>query len=107
MAFRNRFLVRSSNQKLKGTTPATKILNLLKDFLANFSLTVISVLMLLIALDFLGFGNPRVPSLGRMLYSAFVYGGFSRLVWWWVLSPVVYIGFFALGLLLLGTGLDD
>ncbi len=107
IAFRNRFLVRSSNQKLRGTTPVTKILNLLKDFFANFSLTVISVLMLLIAIDFLGFGDPRVPSLGTMLHSAFAYGGFSRLAWWWILSPVAYIGFFALGLLLLGTGLDD
>jgi len=106
-AFRNTFLVRSSDQKLRGNTPAEKVLNLLKDSSTSFCLTAIGMMLLSTIIEFLGFGDPRVPTWGRMFYQAFGFGGFQRLAWWWILPPVFCIALFALGLLLVGTGLDD
>jgi len=106
-AFGNTFLVRSSDQKFKGNTPAERVLNVLKDLSANFCLTAIGLMLLLTVIEFLRFGDSTFPTWGRMLYAAFGYGAFHRLAWWWILPPVVCIALFALGLLLVGTGLED
>ena len=106
-AFRNTFLVRPSNQKFKGNASAKKVLNVFKDLVANFCLTAISLILLLTIIEFLGFGDPTVHTWGRMLYAAFGFGAFAKLAWWWILPPVFCIAFFALGLLLVGTGLED
>ena len=77
------------------------------NLLSNWALTAISALLLLVTIDFLGFGDPKIPSLGRLLHESFGFGGFGRLAWWWILAPMVYLGLLALGLLLVSTGLDD
>jgi len=106
-AFRNAFLVRPSNQKLKGNTTAKQEANVLKDLVVNFCLMSISLVLLLSSIEFLGFGDPRVPSWGKMLQHAFAFGGFPRLAWWWILPPAVCIALFSLGLLMVGLGLED
>jgi len=106
-AFRNSFLVRHSNQKFKGKTPKERRLNLLKDLSANFCLTAVSLILLLWTIDFLEFGDPATLTWGRMLNRAFSYGAFTHMAWWWILPPVVCAALFALGLLLVGTGLED
>ena len=106
-AFRNAFLVRPSNQKFKGKTQTEQGLNLFKDLSANFCLTAISLTLLLWVTNFLGFGDPVTLTWGRMLNHAFNYGAFSHMAWWWILPPVVCTALFALGLFLVGTGLED
>jgi peptide/nickel transport system permease protein len=106
-AFRNSFLVRPSNQKFKGKTQKEQGLNLLKDLSANFCLTAVSLIFLLWTIDFIGFGDPATLTWGRMLNHAFSYGAFTHMAWWWILPPVVCTVLFALGLLLVGTGLED
>jgi len=106
-AFRNTFLIRPSNQKLKGNTPAEKGLNVFKDFVANFCLTAISLLLLLPIVEFLGFYDPTVISWGKMLHHAYGFGALPRLAWWWILPPAICIVLFSLGLFLMGTGLED
>jgi len=106
-AFRNTYLIRAPDQKFKGTTPGDKIVNLFIDFLANFCLTVGSVLLLLLGIDFLGFGVPRIITWGQMLQSAFGFGAFSNLAWWWILPPIFLVGLFLLGFLLMGSSLDN
>jgi len=106
-AVRNSFLVRPSNHKFKGKTPTKQVLSLLKDLFANFCLTAISLILLLGVIDFLGFGDPATTTWGRMLNHAFNYGSFTHMAWWWIFPPVVCTALFALGLLLVGTGLED
>jgi len=106
-AFRNSFLARPSNQKFKGKTPKERGLNLLKDLSANFCVTAVSLILLLWTIDFLGFGDPATLTWGRMLNRAFSYGAFAHMAWWWILPPVVCTALFALGLLLVGIGLED
>ncbi|MFQ6064865.1 MAG: hypothetical protein ACE5L6_05250 [Candidatus Bathyarchaeia archaeon] len=106
-AFRNVFIVRSSNQKFKGATLTEQVLNVFKDLSANFCLAIIGLVLLLTVVEFLGFGDPRVQTWGRIFYEAFGFGGFQRLAWWWILPPVFCIGLFVLGLFLVGTGFED
>lgn len=108
MASRNEFLMRPSNQKFKGAAPATQLFNVFRDLLANFFLTAISAVLLLISIDFLGFGDPRLLTWGTLLYNqVFVFGGLIRLAWWQIMSPVICLGLFTFGLILLGTGLEN
>jgi ABC-type dipeptide/oligopeptide/nickel transport system permease subunit/ABC-type microcin C transport system permease subunit YejB len=107
MAFRNMFLVRPATQKFTGNTPAKQVVNVLKDLFSNLCLTSISLMLLLLGIDFLGFGNPRVPSWGMMLQRAFAFGGFVSLAWWWIVPPIICFVLLALGLLLVGAGLED
>ncbi len=107
LAFRNMFLVRPATQKLPGNTPVKQVVNVLKDLFSNLCLTSISLMLLLLGIEFLGFGDPRVPSWGRMLPQAFQFGGFSSLAWWWFVPPIICFVLLALGLLLVGAGLED
>jgi ABC-type dipeptide/oligopeptide/nickel transport system permease subunit len=107
LAFRNMFLVRPATQKLTGNTPAKQVVNLFKDLFSNLCLTSISLMLLLLGIEFLGFGDPRVPSWGRLLQQAFQFGGFSSLAWWWIVPPIICFVLLALGLLLVGAGLED
>lgn len=107
MAFRNMFLVRPSNRKFTGNTPAKQVVNVFKDLLSNLCLTSISLMLLLSGIEFLGFGDPRVPTWWRMLNQAFAFGGFLDLAWWWIMPPIICIVLLALGLLLVGAGLED
>ncbi len=107
MASRNMFLVRPATQKLTGNTPAKQITNVFKDLFSNLCLTSISLMLLLLGIELLGFGDPRVPSWGRMLQQAFQFGGFVSLAWWWFMPPIICFVLLALGLLLVGAGLED
>ncbi len=107
MAFRNMFLVRPATQKLTGNTSAKQVVNVFKDLFSNLCLTSISLMLLLLGIELLGFGDPRAPSWGGMLQRAFQFGGFSSLAWWWFVPPIICFVLFALGLLLVGAGLED
>ncbi len=58
-------------------------------------------------LSFLGFGDPRLPSWGRMLNYAFYWGAFKRLAWWWILPPGLAIMALCLGFVFIGHAIDE
>jgi len=109
-AFRYKYLIRPFGQKLKGTTPENRFLNFIKNILGNLFLAVASVILLFATVDFLGFGDPSLPSLGRE-FQFMQYAGIWRpgvgFVWWWVMPPIIFIPLMVLGFLLLGASLDE
>jgi len=101
IAFRNVYLTTPANNE----STRSKALDLLKYSLANFFLTAISVPLILISIDFLGFGDPNQPSWGRMLYHAYQLGGLEA--WWTWMVPIGCILLFITGLFLIGSSLDE
>lgn len=58
-------------------------------------------------LSFLGFGDPRVPTWGRMLQNARSFGAFGELAWWWILPPGLALTILAMAFVFIGNTLDD
>jgi peptide/nickel transport system permease protein len=104
-AFRNTFLMRPQSQKLKGDSPKGIFFSMAKALLAGFSLSMISLILLLPVIDFFDLFDPSVMSWGRMLNAALSYQGVER--WWWTLPPLIFIVLLALGFFLLGSALDE
>ena len=73
----------------------------------QLALSVPGAVLLEASLSFLGLGDPRVPSWGRMLYKAELAGAFPRLIWWWILPPGLMLTVFALSFILFGYALDE
>lgn len=57
------------------------------------------------SISFVGFGDPRVVSWGRMLNEAFATGSIGE-AWWWILPPVVGIVGLVVGAFLIGRALE-
>jgi len=53
------------------------------------------------SLSFLGFGDPRIPSWGQMMYFAYVSASI-RSAWWWTIPPGLCITFLVLAVFLVG-----
>lgn len=107
-AFRYKYLTRPRHQKSEGTSEENPAVDLVKGIVGNFCLVMFSVILLFSTVDFLGFGDPYLPSWGRELNLAFSVGtGFQDFIWWWIIPPIILIGLSALGFLLLGISLDD
>ncbi|HEY8418786.1 MAG TPA: ABC transporter permease [Limnochordales bacterium] len=58
-------------------------------------------------LSFLGFGDPRVPTWGRILQNAWAFGAFGELAWWWILPPGLALTVLAMAFVFIGNTLDD
>ena len=58
-------------------------------------------------LSFLGFGDPRVPTWGRMLQNAKSFGAFGELAWWWILPPGLALTILAMAFVFMGNTIDD
>jgi peptide/nickel transport system permease protein len=58
-------------------------------------------------LSFLGFGDPRAISWGKMLYEAQAGHALLFKAWWWVLPPGLAIFVTALGFMMVGYALED
>jgi peptide/nickel transport system permease protein len=106
-ASRNLYLRRPKSQKLKEIGPVGTLTSIAKEFSANLCLTAASAVLFVTAISFVGFDDHSVPSLGKVLNHAFVQGAFESLAWWWFLPPLLGIMLLALGLFLIGYGLDD
>lgn len=74
---------------------------------ASLVLTVPTAIITEAALSFIGMGDPRLPSWGRMLNLAFRWGGFTRLAWWWIVPPGLAITFLSLSFVFIGHALDE
>ena len=59
------------------------------------------------ALSFLGFGDPDVPTWGRMLYRAQSEGAFPALAWWYIIPPGLAITTLCLAFVFIGHAVDE
>ncbi len=69
---------------------------------AKFVLAAAGAMVSEASLSFLGFGDPGLPSWGKMIHYAFQRGGFSNGLWNWYAPPGACISLCAAGFALLG-----
>ena len=81
--------------------------NVLPIAFASLVLRVPAAILFEASLSFLGFGDPRVPTWGKMLHHAFGFGAFTRLAWWWILPPGLAITGLCLSFVFMGHALDE
>lgn len=81
--------------------------NVLPVAFASLVLAVPGAILFESSLSFLGFGDPRVPTWGKMLQYSFSFGGFTRLAWWWILPPGVAIITLCLAFVFVGHAFDE
>lgn len=81
--------------------------NILPIAFASLVLGVPAAILFEAALSFLGFGDPRVPTWGKMLHQAFGFGAFTRMAWWWLIPPGLAITTLCLAFVFMGFALDE
>jgi peptide/nickel transport system permease protein len=81
--------------------------NVLPIAFASLVLAVPSAILFEATLSFLGFGDPRSPTWGKMLHHAFGFGGFTHYAWWWILPPGLAITSLCLAFVFIGHAVDE
>jgi len=81
--------------------------NVLPVAFASLILAVPSAILFEASLSFLGFGDPRAPTWGKILQMGFGFGGFSHLAWWWIIPPGLCITLLCLAFVFMGHAIDD
>jgi len=81
--------------------------NVLPIAFASLVLSVPGAILFEASLSFLGFGDPRVPTWGKMLHHAFGFGAFTNLAWWWLVPPGLAITTLCLAFVFMGHALDE
>lgn len=59
------------------------------------------------SLSFLGLGDPRIPTWGRMLQNARAFGAFTEFAWWWLIPPGLAITLLSLSFTLIGNAVNE
>jgi peptide/nickel transport system permease protein len=75
--------------------------------LASLVLGVPAGILAEAGLSFLGFGDPRVPTWGKMLNYAFGHGAFENFAWWWAIPPGIAITLICLAFVFMGFAIDE
>jgi peptide/nickel transport system permease protein len=75
--------------------------------ISSLVLSVPAGVLMEAALSFLGFGDPRVPTWGKMLNYAYGHGAFENAAWWWVVPPGLAITFLSLTFVFMGFAIDE
>jgi ABC-type dipeptide/oligopeptide/nickel transport system permease subunit len=81
--------------------------NVLPTAFAAMILSIPTAIVTEATLSFLGFGDPRIITWGKMLQNAFQWGAFSRLAWWWLLPPGIALAALSLGFAFIGHAIDE
>jgi len=81
--------------------------NIVPVALASLVLSVPGAVLAEAGLSFLGFGDPRVPTWGKMLNYAFGHGAFENFAWWWAIPPGLAITFLSLTFVFMGFAIDE
>lgn len=74
---------------------------------ASLVLSIPGAILYEASLSFLGLGDPRVPTWGRMLHNARGFGAFTELAWWWIIPPGLAITLLSLAFVLIGNTVDE
>lgn len=81
--------------------------NIIPIALASLVLSVPGGILAEASLSFLGFGDPRVPTWGKMLNYAFGHGAFENFAWWWAIPPGIAITLVCLAFVFMGFAIDE
>lgn len=81
--------------------------NIVPIALASLVLSVPGGILAEASLSFLGFGDPRVPTWGKMLNYAFGHGAFENFAWWWAIPPGIAITLVCLAFVFMGFAIDE
>ncbi|HCD41269.1 MAG: ABC transporter permease [Bacillota bacterium] len=81
--------------------------NVLPLVFAGMVLRIPSAILTEAALSFLGLGDPRVATWGRMLHNARGFGAFTTLAWWWLVPPGLAITFLSLAFVFIGNTVNE
>jgi ABC-type dipeptide/oligopeptide/nickel transport system permease subunit len=60
-----------------------------------------------VLIQFIGFGDPNIPSWGRMLNEAYNEGALINGAWWWLFAPITGITSYMAGFVLIGMALEE
>ncbi len=74
---------------------------------ANLVLRIPSAILTEASLSFLGLGDPRVPTWGKILQNARQFGGFTKLAWWWLIPPGLALTFLSLAFVFIGNAVNE
>lgn len=74
---------------------------------ANLVLRIPSAILTEASLSFLGLGDPRVPTWGRILQNSRQFGGFTKMAWWWLLPPGLALTFLSLAFVFIGNSVNE
>jgi len=74
--------------------------------MAQIALGVPGAILTEVSLDFLGLGDPNVPTWGWLLHDANVYGATVNGYWWWVIPPGLMAAIVGLAFALIGYAMD-
>ncbi len=74
---------------------------------ADLVLNIPSAILTEASLSFLGLGDPRVPTWGKILQNARQFGGFTKLAWWWLIPPGLALTFLSLAFVFIGNAVNE
>ena len=72
-------------------------------FIANVTTSIVTA----VGLETLGLGPQRIPTLGRVIYTAIDGAALIRNMWWWWGLPTLVLAVIFIALLLINLGLDE
>jgi len=81
--------------------------NVLPLVFAGMVLRIPSAILTEASLSFLGLGDPRVATWGRMLHNARGFGAFTTLAWWWLVPPGLAITLLSLAFVFIGNTVNE
>ncbi len=81
--------------------------NVLPLVVANMVLMMPVAILYEASLSFLGLGDPRIPTWGRMLQNARAFGAFTELAWWWLVPPGLAITLLSLSFTFIGNTVNE
>ena len=91
-----------------GYVMVTHILpNVMPLVFSSLVLRIPSAILTEASLSFLGLGDPRVPTWGRMLQNARGFGAFTVMAWWWLLPPGLALTFLSLAFVFIGNTINE
>ncbi len=110
LSLRERVFVESA--KASGASDAYVMLihilpNVLPLVFAGMVLRIPAAILTEASLSFLGLGDPRVATWGRMLHNARGFGAFTTLAWWWLVPPGLAITFLSLAFVFIGNTVNE
>lgn len=74
---------------------------------SSLVLRIPSAILTEASLSFLGLGDPRVPTWGRMLQNARGFGAFTVMAWWWLLPPGLALTVLSLAFVFIGNTINE